>query len=633
MPQEQQQIPTQTLEQAPEVATTVPAPAAPEVVLSPLLKAIKTPIPGDNPCGKDASYDEDFLAIKSEIDKLNSVSGRIDQEKAAELRQMMDATRGAIKKAEKTEKENELAQRNSVVVDSGGIDYALIKQKAVKVLSEKSKDIRVASYLCFALWQKEKFSGLSEGLSAIDILVGEFWDGLYPEKKRMGGRKSAIDFLTSKLGDNVEYASVVADDREPLESAKRVLDELKKHFTEKIPDSPPSLLGLSQAIEKCLKKIPKPAVVAPPSGSTSAQTAGEEQQAVSGSTPVAVAPSEIRTPQDALDAVKKAAKFMREQNRMSATSYRLMRMVRWDVLVGPPPNENGKTMVEAPAAQRRNALTTMRDAGNWGKLLDECELSFGQPPFHFWLDLQRLTVSALEGLGPEFSSARNAALTELALLLQRVPKLSSLTFKDGTPFADPATSDWIEETVMPVLNSSGSISSGVSTRFGDGELDNQFAAAKKILDGGDLAGAVALLQAGANNDNSRKSAFRRKLAIATLCMRGNQPAIAKPTLENLSEEIEKFSIDGWEPALALEVWTNLHKCYEFLASGSASNKQALQQLAEKVFEKICRLDMSYALASKGAKPKTKIIASASSPNSKPTNGAIEQELQESDKSG
>lgn len=570
-----------------------------------MLQSIGAPIPGVNPCGTDVSYDEDFLAIKGEIDKLSTVSGSVDQEKVAELRQMMDATRGVIKKADKTESEKRLEQRSSVVVQSGGVDYLLIKEKSVKILSEKSKDIRVASYMCFAMWQKEKFAGLSEGLSAIDILVSEFWDGLYPAKTRMSGRKSAIEFLTSKLVDNVEYASVIADDREQLERARGVLVDLQKQFIEKIPDSPPSLLGLSQAVEKCLKKVPKPAPAAQPSSSTQAKAMGEGQQLTAGIAPVAVAASEIRTNQDALDAVRKAAKFMREQNRKDATPYRLLRSVRWDAVTTVPPNENGKTKIEAPLLQRRNYLTGLRDAGDWTKLLDECEASFGEPKFHFWLDVQRLTVAALDAQGSEFATVRTAILSELAILLQRVPKLSTMTFSDGTRFADPATNDWIEETVMPVLGSSGSSSSGLSTRFGDGEIDNQFAEAKKILDGGDLASAIALLQGGANNDNSRKAMFRRKLAMATLCMRGNQPAIARPMLENLSEEIEKFSIDGWEPALTLEVWTNLHKCYEFLAPGSAPNKQAMQQCADRVFEKICRLDVGYALASTGAKPKAK----------------------------
>ena len=151
--------------------------------------------------------------------------------------------------------------------------------------------------------------------------------------------------------------------------------------------------------------------------------------------------------------------------------------------------------------------------------------------------------------------------------------------------------------------------------------NGQCVGAKKILEGGDLLGAISLLQGKAAADNSRKGAFRRMLAMAALCMRGNQPSIARPLLEDLNDSVEKLSIDKWDPALTLEVWTNLHKCYESLAAGSsAPNKQAMLQLAEGVFQKICRLDVGYALASTGTKSKGKPQGVPPKTEPKQTNG-------------
>lgn len=605
--------------QAMPAAAEVPV-APPPVQLSPLLEAVKRPIPGDNPCGKDVSYDDDYLTIKAEIDKLSTVGGRVDQERAAELRQMMDATRGTIKKSDRAEAEKQLEQRGSVVDGAGGPDYQLIIDKATSVLSDKAKDIRVTSYLCFALWQKEKFEGLAEGLSAIDILITEFWDGLYPAKVRLSARKNAVDFLTTKLGESIESAQVKLEDKDPLQKAKQAVSSLQAHFTEKMPEGPPSFLGLSQAVDKCLAKVPKPAA---PKPSGDSGVAAPTQSIGAGGAAGEI--GELRSVQDAVDAGKKAAKFMRDQNRKNPVPYRLMRVLRWDSLTAEPPNEGGKTKLEAPVLQRRNFLTGLRDAGDWNKLLDECEVSFGQPGFHLWLDMQRLTVAALDALGAEFQAVRTALLTELAILLQRLPKLSSLTFSDGTRFADPATTDWIEESVMPILGSgepSGGGGINVS-RFGDEELEAQYKEAKRILNAGDFAGAITLLQAGANRDYSRKTAFRRKLALGVLCIQGNQASVARPLLESLDEEIGKFSIDDWEPALALEVWTTLHKCYESLAGGAPNpGKQAIQQMADKVFEKICRIDVGIALASTGVKPKTKSTApttKAEAPAASPAN--------------
>lgn len=591
-----------------------PEPSVPKAALSPLLEAVSRPIPGSNPCGVDVSYDEDYLAIKAEIDKMGTVSGRVDQERATELRQMMDATRETTRKADRVEAEKQLEQRGSVVQQAGGPDYGLIRDLSTRILSEKSKDIRVASYLCFALWHSEMFPGLAEGLSVIDILVGGFWEGLYPPKARIGARKNAVEFLTTKLGEVVEYAQVKLEDAEPLRRAKEVLTSLQKNLAENVPENPPTILGLVQAVEKCLGKVPKPP---PPPSAGGSPTPSASGQPLAGTAGPAVV-GELRTSQDAVDFVKKAAKFFRDQNRKSPTPYRLVRGLKWDAVVALPPNENGKTKFEAPLLQRRNFLIGLRDASDWNKLLDECEVSFGNPGFHFWFDLQRLAVAALDGLGSEFQTVRTAVLTELAILLQRVPNLESLTFTDGTRFAEPATSDWILEVVTPVLGQGGSAGPGVGFRFLDSDLDAEIAGARKTLDGGDLAGAILLLQSNAPKDNSRRSAFRRKLGMASLCMRGNQPSIARPLLEELCGEIDKFSIDQWEPAITLDVWTSLHKCYESLASGPTSPaKQAAQQLAEKIFERICRLDVGYALATTGAKPKTKPPAPPPKSDEKP----------------
>ena len=65
--------------------------AVAESPLTPLLEDVARAIPGANPCGEDVSYDPDFLRLKEEIDKLNAVDTRVDQEKAAELSRQLKA--------------------------------------------------------------------------------------------------------------------------------------------------------------------------------------------------------------------------------------------------------------------------------------------------------------------------------------------------------------------------------------------------------------------------------------------------------------------------------------------------------------------------------------------------------------
>jgi type VI secretion system protein VasJ len=193
-----------------------------------------------------------------------------------------------------------------------------------------------------------------------------------------------------------------------------------------------------------------------------------------------------------------------------------------------------------------------------------------------------------------------------------------LTFSDGTRFADAATQSWIEETVMPVLGSGEAGGAGPSTAELESHMVSLFDEAKKLAAKGDVAAAIAYLQEGAAIDTSGKNRFRRRLYMATLCLRGGQPKMARPMLEDLSEEIDKFSLAAWEPPLALEVWKSLHDCYGALAaSAPPAGKPALLEHADRVFEKLCRLDLSYALTVSGTKPKTKRPALPKAVKAKP----------------
>lgn len=581
-------------------ASTVEAQAAEQPKpLSPLLEAIKRPIPGDHPCGKDVTYDDAFQKIKSEIDRIGSASVKIDQEQAVAAAKTVKET--TAKQLREMEKKGQTLEVKSFASGTGGIDYPMIVELAAKILSEKSKDLRVAVYLCFALWRTQRFAGLAEGLMAIHILLQEFWEGMFPAKTRLAARKGAIEFLTQKLPEALDAAEVTADDREPLESARQTLTALQKALTAKIPQSDFLLMSMLQAVGKCLARVP--VKQEPQPGPQPGLQPVAAPQPEPGPAP---ARGPIRTSDDAVTAIREAAKFLRGQDRKSAAPYRLARSMRWDVLVNEPPNDNGKSKIDAPPAPRREYFTKLQQGRQWDKLLDEGEATFPEKPFYFWLDMQRLIVAAMDALGSDFQHARMAILQELAILLQRVPKLPSLTFSDGTRFADPATQSWIEETVLPVLGSGEGAGIGPAGPALDNDLAALFAEAKKFLAKGDLAAAIAYLQDGATLDVSGKNRFLRRLHMSTICMRGGQAKMARPLLEDLSEEIDKIALAAWEPALALEVWKNLYECYGLLtASALPAAKVALQEHADRVFEKMCRLDLSYALAAAGTKPKTK----------------------------
>jgi type VI secretion system protein VasJ len=572
-------------------------PAAPPPQLSPLQQSVQAPIPGSRPAGNDPAYDEDFLRIKAEIDRLGMVTGKVDQQKVMQDAKELESVKSLRNEKERAAAVEAMRQRSSLM-ESTGPEFRLVIELATKILTEKSKDIRVGCYLCLALWRTEKTAGMAEGLSVILLLVREYWEAMFPPPVRVAARKGAMDFLIQHLADGLKGIEVTAEDRAHLERAKSAVASLEQELGGRMGENAPALVTLTKAVNDAIARLPKPSapLVQP--------HPGEAKQGGPGQ-PAAIAPVEgdLKSLQGAVDLVRKVSAFLRGQDRKSVAPYRLMRSMRWELLLNEPPNEAGKTKIEAPPAPRRTYLAGLKQQGQWDRLLEEGETTFAQPPFHFWLDLQQLIVSALEGLGPEYGVARLSVLQDLSALHQRLPKLSSLMFADGTPFASPATKSWLEEVVLPAAGGKASVSSSPAPGS-DAHLSVAFNEAKRMVDQGDLVSAIASLQALSLPPRSRRVQFERQLDVALLCVRGNQVAMARPVLEELNEEIDRCGLGEWDPPLALETWKALERCYQSLAAAAPANgKQALVEQAGRIFEKICRIDMNYALAMSGAKPK------------------------------
>ncbi|GIV60306.1 MAG: hypothetical protein KatS3mg043_1395 [Rhodothermaceae bacterium] len=236
--------------------------------------------------------------------------------------------------------------------------------------------------------------------------------------------------------------------------------------------------------------------------------------------------------------------------------------------------------------------------GLYEDLVRIAESEFPEGSFSFWLTIQRFVGQALEALGAPYAPVAEAVKLELALLLRRVPVLTTLAFADGTPFADPLTVEWVETQVRPLL---GSGDGGGAATAAEDHLERLFQEARKKLGTGDLKAALAVMQQEADRDTSDAHRFRRRLYVALLCLRGGQPGVARSTLESLDQQIAHHALDAWDPALALEVWSNLYTCYATLARTPDGEQAGFQEKARQTLDKISRLDVGYALSLLGKK--------------------------------
>ena len=124
------------------------------------------PIAGPKPSGEDVSFDPDFERVKAEVDKLGSVS-------------------------------------------SGLPDWRGVVDLSGKLLSTRSKDMRLATWLTLAKMNLAGWTGLAEGLIVLRELSTTHWDTMYPER-RPRARANLYGWLVEHIATTLEPLPVVA---------------------------------------------------------------------------------------------------------------------------------------------------------------------------------------------------------------------------------------------------------------------------------------------------------------------------------------------------------------------------------------------------------------------------------------
>jgi len=506
------------------------------------------------------------------------------------------------------------------------------------ILTEKSKDLTMAGHLSNALLHQKGFPGLSEGLKVYHILLQNFWDkGLYPQKDRVRSvRLKALDKslatdISAQTGEKEFFVPAEASDAEALEEIKGTIDAIVATLKEKLSESDvPMMDNLTRAVNARLKVLGPVKKPEPPKKEEKPQEKGikglirktmpsrqaQEETEVAVATEEEPVGLEIASEVDAARTVVRAAKFLLQKVPTSVVPYRLVRSALWYSLplFNPEPNRSGKRVTQFFPPSGKAMLAELLKEEDWESLIIQCEAVFVDN-FEaggggcFCLDIQRFLCTAVKELMSKATEAGDARtkdtygflqktlLQDTAIFLDRFPYIVDLLYSDGTPFVDAQTKNWIEKTVKPVLAASGGQQGTAgNVQAGDSQISEDFEKALDLLAKQKWEDAVGLMQISIDTEASRRGRFLRRLNLASLCIDATQPSMARPILEQLDEEISDFSLDQWEPSICVQVWNNLKRCYQELMS-QQENDGIYQEKADRIFEKICRLDIRAALTS------------------------------------
>ena len=429
---------------------------------------------------------------------------------------------------------------------------------------------------------------------------------------------------------------------EALGNIKETVGKINGILKEKVPDGKASMRSLGQTVDGLIRTVnsglQKAGVTAKPQAAkkdgATAETKAEaprrgvvfqkrEPEAAQETAETAEVASAVEFSNDieAIRAVIQIAKFFFEKDRRSAVPYRLVRSALWYSLPlpNPEPRRDSKKVTPILPPPGKARLEELLKSEDWEPLVTGCENVFlegfevgGAGCFCF--DIQRFLCTALKELAQkaseggdtrgkeQYEALYETILQETAIFVDRFPYVTEIFYSDGaTPFVDDQTKRWIEKSVKPVFGQGATVQQGAIAQGGLSEtaskISENFEKASDLLAKQKWEEALNMMQAGINEEPTCKGRFQRRLNLANLCLDAGQPAMARPLLEQLDDDIGRFSLDQWEPGLCIQVWGHLRRCYQELLPQQAQQESDgfYKEKADRIFEKLCRLDIRAAM--------------------------------------
>lgn len=498
-----------------------------------------TPIQPDQPGGAAVTYEPEFEAIKGEIAKIDSLKGETP-------------------------------------------NWGDVQSNALILLRTKSKDLTVASYFVLSLFRTDGYAGLAGGLAFYRDLLTNFWDTLFPEVARMRGRVAAVSWMNERVAGAITRKAATSSDHEAVKGCVEALNGINGVVAEKFGADAPSLGDLRRGLEDASRaSAPAAAPAAAPAGSSSGSAAAVDSPDAA-----------LRVLRNVGNEARRALEYLLKTDPGSTIPYLTSRGLAWGSIRQLPPDRDGVTAFPPPDGTVAAGWNTMVQGGQWAALLADAEPRIITQPL--WLDINYHVALALENLGHD--EAREAMVDQCVALIRRFPRLLEIQYQDGRGFASDDTRSWLRSEMSARAGGGGDGEAPEVDPFVDGSREIRSLAAR-----GKLVDAVRLAQSKIDDGANPRDRFRWRLLLAGICLDAGQTAVASVQLNTLDREIESHGLEEWEPGLSLETLQALYKCEKKLGqNGNRDSRESLQKM-DRLYERLCRIDILSALALEGKK--------------------------------
>lgn len=187
------------------------------------------PIAGGEPGGADARYDPIHESIRDQVTSLDSPSGP-------------------------------------------DVDWPEVVKQGETLITSQSKDLLIACYAAYGLYQLEGLTGLAAGLWLVAELTDRYWDSAFPPFKRLRARVNAFDWLTDRLDLVLPETPIDESDRAGVGALRAAADRLSEVVSARFEDPAPKMRPLLDSVHRLEISLPPLDEASPPAATPEAAT-------------------------------------------------------------------------------------------------------------------------------------------------------------------------------------------------------------------------------------------------------------------------------------------------------------------------------------------------------------------------
>lgn len=483
--------------------------------------------------------------------------------------------------------ETELAKATALNEKQTPVDWQWVLDNCETLLTEQSKDLRVAAWLTWALFQQESFAGLRAGIGLLHCLCRDRWENLHPLKPSTRG--AAIAWLVPRLEQVFSQHISLAGQLPLFLDLATQLRGLEACLSRYLGAQAPLLLPTCRRIEEMLERASDNAPVQGTIGGAIEQVKQLASQLISPTQRLENEKDAQRNLRSIQEQAAEQCTYWLKRNACDPHAIRLARTLLWlNVDSAPSCDADHITDLRALPVDTVTALQERFEQGQFADVLLDLEPRVARGPF--WLDGQRLVRDCLQALNA--TQALDELEIQLGLFLRRLPGVLELRFHDGTPFADTDTRTWIDNQIIPRFQEPGD--EAALPRSSDAHSHPAWALALQeslpMLRKGGLKAAVQNLKKGMATAQGGRQRFFWKLTLARLCLQARKYDLAHAQLTSLDQQLQASAFGDWEPQLALEVLQLLLTSYDKLGQDPT-----LREERAEIHRRLCHLDLEEVL--------------------------------------